>query len=204
MVEKTHFWAQFKEFNKELFRFDTRIYLEPILKPSFTDDICIGAIIGKNPGSAKPSSNKSTLQPIELNDDKLLPTVKNIIIDAYKDAGIILTKNKYIQVLNLFYLCNNSLDNAIKKIKKFLPNHPKCPSEDNFFDFILYAWGGPNNKLDHFKDRFINNSRTNNHIWLGYKPYENRPSKVDFVKHIQGLPYKLLVPNISNIIKNEI
>jgi hypothetical protein len=83
----SHFWAKFQSVDRELFRLDTRIYLKNIDAPRQTDS-CIGAIVGKNPGSAKPSSTTGEIQPIQLGDDKLLPTVRSIITKAYLAAGI--------------------------------------------------------------------------------------------------------------------
>ena len=44
----TCFWAVFEQKKELTFRFDTRIYLQPIEKPS-KNDKCIGAVIGMNP-----------------------------------------------------------------------------------------------------------------------------------------------------------
>ena len=46
------FYARFEIIENNLYRFDTRIYFNNHSPGS--DDECIGAIIGKNPGSAKP------------------------------------------------------------------------------------------------------------------------------------------------------
>ena len=73
------YWAYFKEENGEIFRFDTRIYFQPIDKPSDNDE-CICAVIGMNPGSAKPQKiNNNEIQEIILDKDKTLPNIKNII-----------------------------------------------------------------------------------------------------------------------------
>lgn len=47
----SNYWAKFKKVDDDTFRFDTRIYLIKISEPS-DDYICIGAVVGKNPGSA--------------------------------------------------------------------------------------------------------------------------------------------------------
>jgi len=110
--EKSCFWARFEEINGELHRFDTRIYLNQIEKISDSDE-CIGAIIAKNPGSAKNGKNSlGVLAPLKLDNDKLLPTIKNWISEAdhNKKAG------QYVQVLNTFYLCNPNLREAFDSI----------------------------------------------------------------------------------------
>ena len=202
----TCYWAQFENRNGDMFRYDTRVYLQPIIKPSNTDDICIGAIIGKNPGSAQPADfNETTLQPVQLGNDKLLPNVKSILIQAHEKAEIEINNNhnKYIQVLNLFYLCDRNLREAIIRINN-LPDPPKCRSENSKFDFILYSWGGSDNGIDDYKDRFVNNPLTDNHIWYDYRSHETEksiPCKDDFVKHIQGLRHEFIVPYIAEILK---
>lgn len=47
----SYYWAKFKKIDDNIFRFDTRVYLNPTKSPG-ENDICIGAIVGKNPGSA--------------------------------------------------------------------------------------------------------------------------------------------------------
>jgi hypothetical protein len=199
------YWAQFERKEGEMFRFNTRIYLQPIVKPSPTD-VCIGAFIGKNPGSAQPTNPKvSILQRIQPGNDKMLPTIKNIMNKAYTAARKNIIPNGYIQVLNLFYLCDPLLNQARRRIQKFLPNHPIDCSENNNFNFVFYTWGGPYGRINGYKNRFIQNIRTNNHIWFDYnanKTKTTKPSETDFVKHIQGLPHDNIMPQIVAIIKN--
>ena len=202
----TCYWAKFEEKNGNIFRFDTRIYLKPIKKPSPKNDICIGAIVGKNPGSAKPSSNNyNTLQPIILDNDKLLPNVKNIVISAYNNNKKTLSENQYIQVLNLFYLCDKSLANAKRRIKCIGSNASICPSEKGSFPFIIYAWGGYNDGINRFKIRFIDKPLTENPIWFDFISNETRkvtPGKFDSVKHIQGLRHENIIPYLAEILRN--
>ena len=56
---------------------DTRVYLKQIQKPS-NNDICLGAIVGKNPGSARGAISNELVQ-IDLQGDKLLPTVSTFL-----------------------------------------------------------------------------------------------------------------------------
>jgi len=197
------YWAQFENRNGAMFRFDTRIYLQPIEKPLSTD-VCIGAFIGKNPGSAQPTDhNVSTLQRIQLGNDRFLPTIRNIMIKAYKAAGREIIPHSYIQVLNLFYLCDPLFSQARRRIQGFLPNHPIDCSENNEFTFVFYTWGGPNDGFNCYKNRFIKNIHTNNHIWFDYIANETKttkPTEIDFVKHIQGLPHSKIVSQIAAII----
>jgi len=197
------YWAQFENINGAIFRFNTRIYLQPIEKPVSTD-ICIGAFIGKNPGSAQPTNPKiSTLQRIQLGNDKLLPTIKNIMLKAYNVAKKEIITNSYIQVLNLFYLCDPLLSQAKRRIQGFLPDHPIDCSENNKFPFVFYSWGGPNDRINEYKNRFIKNIRTKNHIWFDYSANRTnltKPSETDFVKHIQGLAHDNILQQIAAVI----
>ena len=206
----TNYWARFEDKNGNIFRFDTRVYLKPINEPSCSKDVCIGAVIGKNPGSAQPSDcNSATLQPIILDNDKLLPTVKNIMTKAYNEAGIALEENAngYIQILNLFYLCEKSIRMAKERIKNYQPNYPICCSEGNNFNFILYAWGGPKDGLGCFKKRFFNNMRVKNNIWFDRNAREIKytiPDENGFAKHIQGLSHEFIVPGIVEILRKPV
>jgi len=75
----SYFWAKFEKVDGQIFRYDTRLYIHSIKSPC-NEDNCIGAIVGKNPGSAKANNeNNCSLQEINLDGDKLLPTVRNII-----------------------------------------------------------------------------------------------------------------------------
>ena len=91
------------------------VHLKQIQKPS-NNDICLGAIVGKNPGSARGAISNELVQ-IDLQRDQLLRTVKNIFEKAYFKSGKKIPDNSYIQVLNLFYLCDADLNNAIKNMK---------------------------------------------------------------------------------------
>ena len=110
-----YYWAKFENIENNIHRFDTRVYLKQIQKPS-NNDICLGAIVGKNPGSARGTiSNK--LVNIHKNGDKLLGTVRNIFLEAYKKCGKEIPENSYIQVLNLFIYVMLILIMLLKNMK---------------------------------------------------------------------------------------
>lgn len=194
------FWAKFEKYGNDIFRLDTRIYLDDIKEPNIMDK-CIGAVVGKNPGSAKRSNNSASLQAIDLNGDKLLPTVKNIIQKAYQEANINPPKNAYIQVLNLFYLCNKNLDEAIVSMKN--SHGPKtCKSEEKIFPWIWYVWGAQDNTLDSYKKRFFR-IQAGSHFFYDKnngKIQNNVPDTKDFAKHTQGLRHDLIVPYIVTLL----
>ena len=198
----SQFWAKFLSTDGETFRLDTRIYLNDIDAPR-NNDLCVGAIVGKNPGSAKGSTSSSELQPIELDGDKLLPTVRNIITKAYLEANTPLPERGYVQVLNLFYLCNPNLSQAIATIKRFF-KPPLCKSEVAAFPWVWYVWGDESADLNPYKKRF-SEVNTNHHFFFdnhAKKVKNQTPSHHEFAKHTQVLRHEYVVPHIAQIIAN--
>lgn len=197
----SYYWARFEQRNNNTFRFDTRVYLNLRENPS-DDDQCIGAIVGKNPGSAKPSSyNNCGLQKVNLDGDKFLPRIKNILKKSYKQSNKQIPKNGYIQVLNLMYVCDKNLDNAITKIENY-QTQIICETEEKYFPFIWYAWGKNKKKLNIFKERF-ENIKASEHFYFNKNTEQiiNKiPNSTDFAKHPQGMSSILVLHYIANII----
>jgi len=197
----SYYWAKFEKRNKDTFRFDTRIYLELINKPS-VNDICIGAIVGKNPGAAIPSSFiNNQLQKVDLDGDKLLPNIKSIFLKAYMSSNKQMNKNCYIQVLNLIYICYKNLSEATKK-KLNYPNQINCDTEKKHFPFVWYVWGDDNKKLNMYKERFYH-LKADKSFYLNTKTEKVISLVPDFkaaARHTQGLRHDLVVTYISNII----
>lgn len=195
------YWAKFKSIRQDLFRFDTRVYLAPVGAPQ-EDDYCVGAIVGKNPGSAQPHITTTRIQPVELNGDRCLPTVRHIIVKAYTSAGVQLPKRGFIQVLNLFYLCNPKLRQALSTIKAH-GDVNCCPAESRTFPWVWYIWGGSSKALNTYKLRFA-------HIDTSHHFYYDKLNKCivdkaalphDFAKHTQGLKHTFVVPYIAGLLK---
>ena len=199
----SHFWAKFLSVDGETFRIDTRIYLNDI-DAQKKDDVCIGAIVGKNPGSAKPSASSVELQPIELDGDKLLPTVRNIITKAYLEVHALLPERGYIQVLNLFYLCNPIFSDAIASIGK-VAEPPHCKSESGIFPWVWYLWGDESDDLNPYKERF-SKICANHHFFFDNRAKEIKdrlPNGHEFARHTQGLKHEYVIPHIAQIIAND-
>jgi hypothetical protein len=197
----SHYWAEFKRIDRHIFRFDTRVYLEDISIPK-SGDICIGALVGKNPGSAKASKiGKQGLQPILLDGDKLLPTLRNVVKKAHEHKGKQPNPRSYIQVLNLFYLCNPVLSEAIKTINN-CRNFMLCSSESKFFPWVWYVWGGESEKLSKYKMRFRHVNTNHNFFYdKNSGSVKNKvPSIDDFAKHTQGLKHDYVVPYIAKLL----
>ncbi|OAA90732.1 hypothetical protein [Clostridium ljungdahlii] len=196
-----YYWAKFKKLNNNIFRFDTRIYLNLVENPS-DNDLCIGGVVGKNPGSALPYYyDSNNLQKIDLNGDKLLPNVRSIFLKAYKYSNKTIYKNSYIQVLNLIYICDKDLSQATKRIEEY-SKIIICDAESKHFPFLWYVWGGYNEKLNIYKQRFCNlNIGLNFYFSTKNKKIINSvPGLKDAARHTQGLKHKLVIPYISNII----
>lgn len=196
-----YFWAEFAESRKDIFRFDTRIYINSI-NGIENNDCCLGAVVGKNPGSAKSVAIGNGLQPIELDGDKLLPTVRNIVLKSYNEASIQPPQRGYIQVLNLFYLCNPDFAQAISDLKKN-QNAQNCLTENLSFPWVWYVWGGASETLNPYKGRF-SKLKSSNHFYYDKKKSKvvAKPASVSaFAKHTQGLKHEYLVPYIAEVIK---
>lgn len=196
-----YFWAQFNTHDNELFRWDTRIYLSDIETPR-KDDLCIGAVVGKNPGSARGKvTDNGSLQPIHPAGDRLLPTVRNIVLKAYYRAGIEPPDRGYVQILNLLYLCSADLNNAVAKADK-IEAGITCATEKDEFPWIWYVWGNQHSILDPFKKRY-QSVLGGTHFFLEKHSKEvrvYRPSSSDFAKHTQGIRHADIVPFLSTII----
>jgi hypothetical protein len=199
-----NYWAEFKIVDNNMFRFDTRIYLEAIAEVK-NGDQCIGGVVGKNPGSAEPKSGiiGNGIQPIDLKRDKLLPTVKNIITKSYDKAHEPWPKRGYIQVLNLFYLCNPNLQEALSELKQN-NNAETCATENQTFPWIWYVWGGTHMDLNPYKRRF-ETLNTTNHFYYdnNLKEIASKPaSEMVSARHTQGLRHEYVMQYISDLIMN--
>lgn len=195
-----NFWARFEEIDGSKYRYDTRVYIKPV-DGIQDDDICLGAVVGKNPGSAKGKVSVD-LKEINLDGDKLLPSVRNIFIKSYKSANIELPSRAYIQVLNLFYLCEADLNLAIDEAKEKTINGI-CQTEKKVFPFVWFMWGGDDKFLNNYKNRFLSIKAAQ---YFYYNNHEDKitkdiPTDKSSAKHTQGLTHNLVIPHISSILK---
>lgn len=183
-----HYFAKFEKINGHLFRFDTRVYLEPYQKNQ--DSECVGAIVAKNPGSAI-YKELGVWAPLELNGDRMLPTVRKRFINAYKETGKEIPENSFIRVWNLFYLCNPNLGEACNAISAF-QTIPECPSENDNIKIVWYAWGDNHKFLNKFKTRFLSRADENGFFYNQKTKIisDQAPKESDFAKHTQGMPAK--------------
>ena len=165
-------------------------------------DVCIGAVVGKNPGSAKPSARGiTTLQPILLDGDKMLPTVAGVVAKAFAAAGKRPRPGEYIQVLNLFYLCDSNLAAALRRISQ-CPSAINCETEVNQHSWLWYVWGGPDPKLASYKERFAN-ANTQHHFYLDKlsgRVVATPPGSKGFAKHTQGMVQEHVIRHVAGLL----
>jgi len=193
------YYAQFDLHSNAVFRFDTRIYLNgnPV---SRSDGICVAAIVAKNPGSAS-AVTMGEWQPLNLSGDKMLSNVRNIFIKACELAGKAISKGAFVQVWNLFYLCDKNLSSALKAIEE-ISSPLECPSENHVSPIVWFAWGGDDKNLNRFKKRFLN--RQFSHAFFFdhkiKKICANSPTAINFAEHTQGLPAQPVIKHLANIL----
>ncbi len=191
------YYARFESVADYVFRFDTRIYLGDHKLDESGE--CVGAIVGKNPGSAR-LRQLGVLAPLDLHGDKMLPFVRNRFVAAYEKAGKAFPPNAFVQVWNLFYLCNADLGAACTAINSFA-NPPLCSTEGRKLKVVWFAWGGDDSRLNPFKCRFISGQQggfyysgiTKSIVIL-------TPSASDFAKHTQGMPKRPVVNHLAGVL----
>lgn len=176
------YWANFQNIHGHVFRFDTRIYFHDIGEPRI-DDKCIGAVVCKNPGSAT-GAVCGKLVPV--TPDNTLKNINGGIEDAYMQKYSALpAPNEYVQVLNLFYLCDQNLGAAIKKHKKHknMPFMPTDQAENRKFPWMWYAWGATNTYLNQFKPRFSGKSQQQIYLNNSGNHYNQFPAPPVLARH---------------------
>jgi hypothetical protein len=193
-----HYFARFEMIDGHLFRFDTRIYLGGY--ENHEQGMCVGAIVGKNPGSALPEK-LSELVPLNLNRDKMLPYVRNCFLDGYKKAGRILPTNAFVRVWNLFYICNPVFADACA-VAGNLEFNPICPSENEAADIVWFAWGKDIGSLSCLKERFLSRSVMNGFFYnkATRSMVPRMPAVNEFAKHPQGMPRDPIVTHLAGIL----
>ncbi|MEL7045434.1 MAG: hypothetical protein AAGL66_10490 [Pseudomonadota bacterium] len=194
-----------------LWRLDTRIYARPIDRPR-RGDRPLGCIIGKNPGSALPHSPRAsakagapaTLESIELGGDRFLPTVRAIVCKSYRSAGLEWPEGHFVQVLNLFYLCNRDLREAKAQFTA-IGDPVSCSTERRRMPWTWFAWGGPDRQLDPLKQRFARRRWRSPFFYDTASGVTKRrtPGNKDHARHTQGMPHGEIVELLAGLVKEE-
>jgi hypothetical protein len=176
----------FRRVGRSVFRLDTRIYLADL--PAHRDDgQCVGAVVGKNPGSAR-GTRLNVWEPLVLGNDKMLPYVRNRFLAAYERNGTRIPQFAFVQVSNLFYLCNENLSAGCREYAEI--NTPlRCHTECTRPQITWFVWGGSDNRLDCLKERFLRRRLRNPFYFDKYASCIVRelPTSFAFAKHTQGL-----------------
>ena len=190
--------AKFEYIDGILCRFDTRIYLNSHIGDS--DSVCVGAIIGKNPGSAKPITT-GELSRLELSGDRMLPFVGNRFAEAFTIANKQPPKNAFIRVWNLFYVCNKNLYEAAN-ISLQMTNQPICESELEITPFTWFGWGPSSSFLNPFKDRFLSRrlQRAFYYDHASATVIGQAPTECSAAKHTQGMPKVPIEQYLSTVV----
>ena len=179
---------------------DTRVYLAP--RPSLDGEgRCIGCVIGKNPGSAVPEQHRRGPVAMDLQGDRFLPNVRAIVSKAYARVGLDADPGDYVQVLNLFYLCDRNLTQALGKLRDAGP-FPRCTTEDGAFPWAWYVWGGNDKRLNSLKNRFHGLNAKQRFFFDGAtrRIVDRVPEPGEMARHTQGLPHEPAVAYLSTLI----
>lgn len=212
-------YARFEEHGGQVFRLDTRVYLDNNQHRLEEKAECVGAIVAKNPGSAKLADGVELGEwaPVSLGRDRMLPAVRKWFKEAYDQACEPLPENAFVQVWNLFYLCNRKLSKACSAIRE-IPEPPACPSESaSKPKLVWFAWGGGRDRvarcLNPFKDRFLQRGYIDGFYFGNANSFHWDPKSAallscaptarDFAKHPQGLPAAPIVNHLSFLIGRE-
>jgi hypothetical protein len=197
-----NYYARFVEVDNERFRLETRIYLEEIPeRPSIEGGACIAAVVGKNPGSARPRRLDEWAM-LDLGNDKMLPNVRNRFRSGYQLAGKAIPRGAFVRVWNLFYLCNAELDAAVDSINHIGSKGPQCPSEGGNHQIAWFIWGGFDSRINRFKSRFqdANIGRPFFFDNVSKTIIERVPSELEFARHTQGMPIKEVDEYLASIL----
>jgi hypothetical protein len=118
-----------------------------------------------------------------------------------EQAQLPVPARSYMQVLNLFYLCQPNFKQAIAAMAH-KPAAIVCPSEAGYFPWLWYVWGGPAVALDSYKERY-QTIRSGCHFYFDKnngRIVAERATKQVFARHTQGLKHDLLVPFFAGLI----
>jgi len=109
------------------YRHDTRIYLSGF-SGNRLGGRCLGAFIGKNPGSASGLS----LGWGRIEEDTTLRLIRSVWLKSMVYNKVQAKAGDYIQILNLFYLCNPAYGQAVRLANKHALYFPDTAEGQNF------------------------------------------------------------------------
>jgi hypothetical protein len=177
------------------YRHDARIYLNQFTG-SRSDGRCLGAFIGKNPGSASGLSSAWG----RIKEDTTLRLIRSVWLKRMAYRKVQAKPGDYVQILNLFYLCNPACCQAVRLANKHALYFPD-PAEGQRFERIWWGIGDYDDaahRLHSCVNRLLTSSIKNCQKHVFYDPRKNggsglavvrQPSSGDFCKHPIGMPH---------------
>lgn len=91
-------------------RFDTKLWFNPPTNPDA--GICIGAVVGLNPGSSSPLPGKAGYTEV----DPTMGRVLTAFADAYEELGRKIPENAYVRMWNLCYVREADSDQFLSAV----------------------------------------------------------------------------------------
>lgn len=196
-----HYWARFTGEPSRMFRFDTRVYLGDVTTPR-RHDPALGAIVAKNPGKAKPSDlDRRGMQAIRLDGDDLLPKVRSVVLKSFELARREWPECGYVQVFNLFYLCNEDLAQA--RVALGNGGAKNCSRELRCYPWLWYAWGKLGEIMPDFAVRFADLAADRRFYFdqVRGKVRNGHPVRGAFPRHTQCLVHAPVVRRIATLLR---
>jgi hypothetical protein len=198
------YFAEFHPVPGGMVRHDTRVYLSDGHRDQ-KGGTPVGAVVGKNPGSAG-TARSAVWGPVSLLNDQLLPNVRSIFLKAHEEAvktrGVQqFPPDAYVQVLNLSYFCTPDLAELTAQLGKGR-TFPICSREGRKFSLLWYLWGNPDRALTSLKTRFKSRkepakffySTATRNIIVG------TPSDTQKARHTQGMTHDWIVPYLATLL----
>ena len=128
--------ANFHEMEGKMFRFDTKLWFDR--PPRGGEGVCIGAVMGLNPGSSQPAKEKGFAT--------VDPTMGNILAAferAAENIGRPIPNGAFVRMWNLLYLCDSNEGSAIDRWIRN-PRFSDAPyldeTEKDEAPFLWLAW----------------------------------------------------------------
>ena len=195
--------ARFQLLDGRLFRFDTKIYLGESQSPC-GPGVCVGAFVGKNPGSASLAAGDR--QGVgRVIQDHTLRMIRYRFTAAYSLARIPIPKNAFVRVWNLFYLCEPDYAEARRVLGKMGSNGLECETEKvDHPEIVWFGWGGADKKTVPCKARFQKKEPAHPFYFdrAAGKICRRVPSEFDAAAHPQGLPLEPIVACLAAMLRN--
>lgn len=202
--------AIFIKFENSFIRYETRIYSNET-EHLINNGKCIGYFYLKNPGSALPTKLDEFL-PVKLNGDRTIGYLRNLLIELKRNDLCKIDSDDYFQIVNLFPVVNKDLYVAIAQLPKLIVSKnlliEKLKPEAKF---VYFGWGSEN-QLNELRNIHITNISFPMNAKLFYIEYcknqysriiENLPTLESKPKHIQGLPKRLLLNVLMELLNSK-